>query len=80
MAREVPFRYEGGDDGLRKLGTAPSSLKAWIDHIVRVRRTFNVTPAGRVSMLRDRPVFVAVSRAEDFLGSARVSQIFLLRI
>ena len=26
--------------------TVPSVLKAWIDHIVRARRTFNITPAG----------------------------------
>jgi FMN-dependent NADH-azoreductase len=41
--------------------TIPSTLKAWIDHIVRVRRTFTMTPAGKVAALRDRPVFVAVS-------------------
>jgi len=41
--------------------TVPSSLKAWIDHVVRVRRTFRVTPEGKVGLLRDRPVFVAVS-------------------
>ena len=48
--------------------TVPSALKAWIDHIVRVRRTFNVSPAGKVSMLRDRPVFVAVSSGGRFSG------------
>src|SRR6476469_9541206 len=41
--------------------TVPSTLKAWIDHIVRVRRTFNTTKDGYVGLLRDRPVFVAVS-------------------
>ncbi|MCP3391605.1 NAD(P)H-dependent oxidoreductase [Bradyrhizobium sp. CCGB12] len=41
--------------------TVPSALKAWIDHVVRVRRTFTVTTAGKVARLRDRPVFVAVS-------------------
>ena len=41
--------------------TVPSALKAWIDHIVRVRRTFTMTSAGKVAILRDRPVFVAVS-------------------
>ena len=48
--------------------TVPSALKAWIDHIVRVRRTFNVTPEGKVGMLRDRPVFVAVSSGGRFSG------------
>jgi FMN-dependent NADH-azoreductase len=41
--------------------TVPSGLKAWIDHIVRIRRTFNSTKDGYVGTLRDRPVFVAVS-------------------
>jgi FMN-dependent NADH-azoreductase len=48
--------------------TVPSVLKAWIDHIVRVRRTFNVTPEGKVGTLRDRPVFVAVSSGGSFSG------------
>lgn len=41
--------------------TIPAGLKTWIDHVVRVRRTFHVTPAGKVGALRDLPVFVAVS-------------------
>jgi FMN-dependent NADH-azoreductase len=48
--------------------TVPSSLKAWIDHIVRVRRTFDLTPQGKAGMLRDRPVFVAVSAGGRYSG------------
>jgi FMN-dependent NADH-azoreductase len=48
--------------------TVPSALKAWIDHIVRVRRTFNATAGGYVGTLRDRPVFVAVSSGGRFSG------------
>jgi FMN-dependent NADH-azoreductase len=48
--------------------TVPSVLKAWIDHIVRVRRTFNVTPDGKTGALRDRPVFIAVSSGGRFSG------------
>jgi FMN-dependent NADH-azoreductase len=48
--------------------TVPSALKAWIDHIVRVRRTFNVTPQGKIGMLRDRPVYVAVSSGGRYSG------------
>ena len=48
--------------------TVPSALKAWIDHIVRVRRTFNTTPEGYAGTLRDRPVFVAVSSGGRFSG------------
>ena len=48
--------------------TVPSALKAWIDHIVRVRRTFNATREGYVGTLRDRPVFIAVSSGGRFSG------------
>ena len=48
--------------------TVPSSLKAWIDHVVRARRTFNVTAAGKVGLLRDRPVLVAVASGGRFSG------------
>jgi FMN-dependent NADH-azoreductase len=48
--------------------TVPSALKAWIDHVVRVRRTFNATPEGKVGTLRDRPVFVAVSSGGRYSG------------
>jgi len=46
----------------------PSALKAWIDHVVRARRTFNVTREGKVGTLRDRPVFVAVASGGRFSG------------
>jgi FMN-dependent NADH-azoreductase len=39
--------------------TVPSTLKAWVDHIVRIRRTFRSTPDGKIGLLRDRPVIVA---------------------
>jgi len=48
--------------------TVPSVLKAWIDHIARVRRTFDITDHGKVSRLADRPVFVAVSSGARFAG------------
>ncbi len=48
--------------------TVPSTLKAWIDHVVRARRTFNTTSAGKVGTLRDRPVFVAISSGGRFSG------------
>jgi FMN-dependent NADH-azoreductase len=38
--------------------TVPSTLKAWIDHIVRIRRTFRSTPEGKRGLLRDRPLIV----------------------
>ena len=53
--------------------TVPSVLKAWIDHILRAGRTFKSTPAGKVGMLRDRPVFIGVTSGGVFTGE-RASQ------
>lgn len=41
--------------------TVPAVLKAWIDQIVRIHRTFASTPAGKVGMLPDRPVYLVVA-------------------
>ena len=46
----------------------PSALKAWIDHVVRARRTFNTGPCGKVGLLRDRPVFIAIASGGSFSG------------
>lgn len=46
----------------------PSVLKAWIDHVVRARRSFHMTERGKVGALRDRPVFVAVASGGRFSG------------
>ncbi|KWV47713.1 hypothetical protein AS026_13140 [Rhizobium altiplani] len=46
----------------------PSALKAWIDQILRVGRTMKSTPAGKVGMLRDRPVFIGVASGAIFSG------------
>jgi FMN-dependent NADH-azoreductase len=48
--------------------TVPSVLKAWIDQILRAGRTFMSTPAGKVGMLRDRPVFVGIASGGVFAG------------
>jgi FMN-dependent NADH-azoreductase len=48
--------------------TVPSVLKAWIDHVVRARRSFDVTREGKIGLLRDRPVFVAISSGGRFSG------------
>jgi len=49
--------------------TVPSSLKAWIDHIVRIRRTFRSTPAGKIGLLRDRPVIIVTAHG-GYCGDA----------
>lgn len=48
--------------------TVPSVLKAWIDQILRVGRTMKSTPAGKVGMLQDRPVLVAIASGGVFAG------------
>lgn len=48
--------------------TVPSALKAWIDHVVRVRRTFAITPDGKAGLLRDKPIYVAIASGGRFLG------------
>ncbi len=53
--------------------TVPSTLKAWIDQIVRIRRTFRSTPEGKIGMLRDRPV-VVVSAHGGYCGDVPPGQ------
>jgi FMN-dependent NADH-azoreductase len=48
--------------------TVPSVLKAWIDQILRAGRTFMSTPAGKLGMLRDRPVFIGIASGGVFTG------------
>ena len=53
--------------------TVPSTLKAWVDHIVRIRRTFRSTAEGKVGLLPDRPVLV-VSAHGGYCGEAAPAQ------
>lgn len=48
--------------------TVPAVLKAWIDQIVRIHRSFVSTPTGKVGRLRDRPVIVVVASGGWFSG------------
>jgi len=48
--------------------TVPSVFKAWIDQILRAGRTFKSTPAGKLGMLRDRPVFIGIASGGVFTG------------
>lgn len=42
--------------------SVPSTLKAWIDHIARAGRTFRYTEKGPEGLLRNKKVYVVVSR------------------
>jgi FMN-dependent NADH-azoreductase len=57
--------------------TVSAALKVWIDHVVRVRSTFRITPEGKIGNLPDRPVYVAVSSGGDFSGEAARQPDFL---
>jgi FMN-dependent NADH-azoreductase len=57
--------------------TVPSVLKAWIDQILRAGRTFKSTPAGKVGMLRDRPVFIGIASGGVFTGDRANQSDFL---
>ncbi|NID16539.1 FMN-dependent NADH-azoreductase [Luteibacter yeojuensis] len=48
--------------------TVPSVLKAWIDQVLRATRTFRSTPMGKVGLLQDRPVFIAIASGAIFSG------------
>jgi FMN-dependent NADH-azoreductase len=46
----------------------PAVLKAWVDQIVRIHRTFASTPGGKVGKLHDRPVWLVVASGGWFTG------------
>lgn len=53
--------------------TVPAVLKAWIDQVLRLERTFRPTPAGKVGLLADRPTFVVVATG-GFITGERARQ------
>jgi FMN-dependent NADH-azoreductase len=57
--------------------TVPSVLKAWIDHVVRIRHTFAPSPRGKVALLHDRPVYVAVAAGGTYVDEAAGQPDFL---
>lgn len=48
--------------------TVPSVLKAWIDQILRIGRTFTSLSTGKAGLLRDRPVFIGIASGGVFTG------------
>lgn len=49
--------------------TAPAALKAWIDQVARVGRTFEYTAEGARGLLSDKSVIVAIASGGTTLGS-----------
>jgi FMN-dependent NADH-azoreductase len=48
--------------------TVPAVLKAWIDQIVRIHRTFKSTPTGKIGTLKDRPIYIVIASGGWFSG------------
>jgi FMN-dependent NADH-azoreductase len=48
----------------------PAVLKAWVDQIVRIHRTFASTPGGKVGKLPDRPAWLIIASGGWFTGPA----------
>jgi FMN-dependent NADH-azoreductase len=46
----------------------PAALKLWIDHVIRINRSFTATPQGKVGLMKDRPTFVLVSSGGFHVG------------
>lgn len=48
--------------------TVPAVLKAWIDYVVRPGRSFGLSPRGKIPLLKDRPVRIAIACGGHFTG------------
>lgn len=46
----------------------PAVLKAWIDQVLRVDRSFRRSPQGKVGLLADRPAYVLVAAGGVVIG------------
>ncbi|MDD1969061.1 NAD(P)H-dependent oxidoreductase [Pseudomonas putida] len=57
--------------------TLPAALKLWIDNVVRIRRTCDSGPRGKVGLLADRPVYILVSSGGSHRGPAARQPEFL---
>lgn len=55
----------------------PSTLKAWMDHVLRVRKSFDVSPEGKIPLLSPRPVFIGMTSGGRFTGGKRRQPDFL---
>lgn len=48
--------------------TVPAALKLWIDHVIRINRSFESTPQGKIGLMQDRPTFILVSSGGFHVG------------
>jgi FMN-dependent NADH-azoreductase len=54
--------------------TVPAVLKAWVDQVVRIGRSFDPSPAGKVGRLADRPGFVVMATGGVISGDGPTRQ------
>ncbi|RXZ32506.1 FMN-dependent NADH-azoreductase [Oxalobacteraceae bacterium CAVE-383] len=57
--------------------TVPAALKLWLDHVIRINRTFTSTPQGKLGSMQDRPTFVLVSSGAFHAGERAKQADFL---
>jgi FMN-dependent NADH-azoreductase len=57
--------------------TVPAALKLWLDHVIRINRSFDATPQGKVGRMQDRPTFVLVSSGGFHAGERAKQADFL---
>lgn len=57
--------------------TIPAALKLWLDHVIRIHRSFAATPQGKVGLMKDRPTLVLVSSGGFFAGERAKQEDFL---
>ncbi|WP_428609630.1 FMN-dependent NADH-azoreductase [Sedimenticola sp.] len=57
----------------------PSTLKAYIDHIVMAGRTFTYTEKGAVGLVTDKPVFIITARGGVHSGMVTDQQVPYLK-
>lgn len=57
--------------------TIPATLKLWLDHVIRIHRSFAATPQGKVGLMKDRPTLVLVSSGGFFTGERAKQADFL---
>lgn len=57
--------------------TIPATLKLWLDHVIRIHRSFAATPQGKVGLIKDRPTLVLVSSGGFFAGERAKQADFL---
>lgn len=58
--------------------TVPAVLKAWIDQVVRIHKTFGFTEEGTLQgLVKDKPAYITTALGAQFSGTSLASMDFL---